>query len=220
MRIFFDLDGPLLDVAERYYHVHKGIVAGQAVASLSLEEFWELKRRQASIEELLAGAGPELSPARYRQAWLESIEEPAALAHDRLVPGALSVLQVLASHHELFLVTLRRDGGTLQWQLDRLGLGSYFLRILWGQTNGEEGWRSKVKRIQAAGLAQGPAAIVGDTEVDVRAGKELGMVTIATANGIRTAEFLAHVAGADIVIPDIKALLPALEALQAQGILA
>ncbi len=220
MNVFFDLDGPLLDVSERYYRVHREIVAGHPVPALGKEEFWEMKRRQVPVDALVAGADPALTPAQYREKWLERIERPEFLAYDRVVPGALEVLRTLQERHALYLVTLRRDGETLRWQLDRLGMHPAFRQVFWGQRDGVPGCQIKVERIRTAGLARARDVIVGDSEVDVLAGRELGMVTIATANGIRSADFLAQVAGAAVVIPDITALLPILDALQQRGVLA
>lgn len=219
MNVFFDLDGPLLDVSERYYRVHREIVAGHPVPALGKEELWEMKRRQVPVDALVAGADPALTPAQYREKWLERIERPEFLAYDRVVPGALEVLRALRERHALYLVTLRRDGETLRWQLDRLGMRPAFRQVFWGERDGVPGWQIKVEGIRTAGARAGDV-IVGDSEVDVLAGRELGMVTIATANGIRTADFLAQVAGAAVVIPDITALLPILDALQQRGVLA
>ena len=53
--------------------------------------------------------------------------------------------------------------------------------------------------------------IIGDTETDIMAGKQLGLRTVGVLSGIRTREHL-EAAGADVVLSSIVDVVPLLDA--------
>jgi phosphoglycolate phosphatase-like HAD superfamily hydrolase len=71
-------------------------------------------------------------------------------------------------------------------QLDALGLRAFFDEILTAEPRGGASWRAKVDLIEASRRARPGLTILGDTEVDIRAGKALGMWTVAVTSGIRS----------------------------------
>jgi len=192
MVIYFDLDGPILDVSERYFRVHRAIV-GSGV--LGRAEFWNLKRQRAPLDQILAKDKASIDTQTYRTAWLSLIEEQEYLKHDRVVAGARAVLALLGLSHRLVLVTLRRNRENLLWQLKDLDLASSFARILSGNAREELDWQTKARLIRAdlEEEGEGPAVIVGDTEVDLLAGQVLGLATIAVCSGIRAPQFLGTI---------------------------
>ena len=40
MIIFFDLDGPLLDVSQRYQNLHRDLLYGMGVTPLAPDTYW------------------------------------------------------------------------------------------------------------------------------------------------------------------------------------
>jgi len=216
MVIFLDLDGPILDVSQRYFRVHWQIVR-QAGGDANhhnghgADAFWALKRNRVGIAELVRRYCPGLNCDTYLRLWLEHIETREFIRHDVVQPGAVEALEKLRSQHTLCLVTLRRNHAALKWELKRLGLAEYFAEIRAGHSLTEPGWKIKTKLIRSRRPpVQRGALIVGDTEVDILAGHELDMTTVAVTNGIRTRELLQK-ARPDFIIPGIAALPVLLE---------
>ncbi len=206
--IFFDLDGPILDVSERYYRVHSHITDTLGYPVCDKSTYWEMKRKRRPIDELLyldKQAETNRISALYSAQWLQLIETEGYLAYNEIVPGVLETLEILRERYSLVLVTLRRFEDNLNRELARLGIKSLFNDILCDHSKSVPGWVVKKELI----LGKGPVAradlMVGDTEIDILAGRELGITTVAVLNGIRAPELLEETKP-DFLIPDIMAL--------------
>jgi phosphoglycolate phosphatase len=209
MTLFVDLDGPVLETARRHFELHRALATELgAVVPSDRAAYWAQKRAGRSSVALLAAAGA--SPAQcesFRRRWAEEIERPRWLGLDEVQPGAAAALAELRRHLPLVLVTLRQDRAALEAQLDRLGLTVFFRRVLSASPLAGDGPTLKAALI--ARHAPGAfGAIVGDTEIDLRTGKILGLPTIAVTCGIRdAAQLLAE--QPDRILPDLAALTPA-----------
>ena len=51
--IFFDLDGPILDVSEKYYKVYADILSQKGFRVLSKTEYWDAKRNKIPEYDIL-----------------------------------------------------------------------------------------------------------------------------------------------------------------------
>jgi phosphoglycolate phosphatase-like HAD superfamily hydrolase len=203
--LFLDLDGPLLDVRARYHAVYTQIAEELGVAPLGPAPYWAAKRRRASMEEFFpkAAAGVALREF-YLPRWLARIEAPEWLALDQPVAGTEECLIELSRSYSLFLVTLRRDPAALASQLEDLDLWPLFTAVYCGWAEGEEGARVKAQWMRP--LVTGPsAAIVGDSEIDVRAAQLLGIRAIGVSFGIRDAVELRAL-GAEGVVDHLSEL--------------
>lgn len=190
--LFLDLDGVLLDVRERHYRVHCDVLAPMGGVRGDPDAFWRLKRAHRPLVELLAAtAASPPDEASYRREFLARIEAPEYLAHDRLAPGARERLAALASGHSLALVTLRRHRERLLAQLEALTLASLFAAVHSAPGSGDGDWEIKRGLIAESPLFRRDGVVVGDTEADVRAGKALGLRTVAVLTGLRNRELLA-----------------------------
>lgn len=209
--LFLDLDGPLLDVSPRYVALHQALCAQRGWRALEGEQYWALKRARQPERRILALVTQEdVEP--YLEQWRACIEDDAWLAHDVLQPGVLGLLDALrgGGRWRLVLATLRARREGLERQLERLGLARRLDAVLQApHTPGDEQAKARL-------LAQVPTpwleggAIVGDTEVDVLAGRAHGLRTYAVSCGIRDAE---HLRGAEPehLVPDLAAALRTLE---------
>lgn len=200
MSLVIDFDGVLNDVSARYLRVHRLLVGDGA---LKLDEYWTLKRRRAPIAEVLAADGVDTRvEASYRAGWLAAIENAEYLDADRPIPGAVDALRRLAEGHRLVLASLRRRPDALADQLVGRGIRGLFAEVLVGDPEG--GRRSKAAAIGASSLGREAAWIVGDTEVDLRAGRALGIRTAAVLTGIRDRSSLAA-ERPDLITEDLPA---------------
>ena len=185
--VFFDLDDTLIETSHRHFHVYRDILGSNKIPNVLLEkEFWEQKRNGVQTAKLCP---PEFQET-FMTEWLMKIEEREYLKYDALYPETLAVLSALKGKIDLVLVTLRKDKSNLLWQLDELGLTDYFSEILVGSPSS----KNKVPLVKEY-LKNNPqknsCVIVGDSEVDVQLGKELGFLVVAFANGLRTKSFLS-----------------------------
>jgi phosphoglycolate phosphatase-like HAD superfamily hydrolase len=190
--IFFDLDGPILDVSDKYYRVYADLVFEQEGQPIPKPQYWNYKRQQVPESTILRFSGLEDSPDYHhlRRMRLETIKY---LRFDRVWPGIPQLLDELGMHHMLVLVTLRQSPDSLHWELDHLGLQHYFRYVLSRETDGTTQERAEVKVSlvrEALGSSSLTGWFVGDTETDVCAGQILSVRTVAVSFGIRTAERL------------------------------
>jgi phosphoglycolate phosphatase-like HAD superfamily hydrolase len=208
--LFFDLDGPLLDVRRRYHGVYATIAAELGVAPLGLEEYWRAKRRRAPLGVFFPDVHDQASlQSIYMARWLEMIEAPEWLSLDTLVPSAHECLVALRRSHDLYLVTLRRRQDALAGQLKSLELRPHFQEVFSGWAEGAEGIRLKASWIRPL-LAGRTGVMLGDSEIDIRAAAMLNMRAIGVSFGIREAPELMAL-GAESVIGDLGELQTLLE---------
>ncbi len=203
--IFLDLDGPLLDVSPRYHRVHADLVLRRGGRPLAPEAYWQAKRDRVAEQQILEGAG--LSPQRAAEAAaarLRCIESRRYLRFDRPWPWTVPTLATLAQKAPLLLVTLRRRGDLLAWQLRELDLLRHVGRVVAGPGDGTV--EAKARLVREAGIAPPPGSlIVGDTEIDVASGRALGLRTVAVRSGIRSDAQLARWEP-DLLLDDLSQL--------------
>lgn len=192
MAIFFDLDGPILDVSDRYFRLHRYIVEQSGGKVIDKATYWRMKRNRQSLSVLLSMTGSRISQEAYRVQWLYNIESLDYLQYDTLIPGAREELERLCKCYTLILVTLRQRRENLLIQLKELCLDPFFTAVI--STDGvlTNAWNTKQRLICESGFVNEPSLVVGDSEGDIRAGKALGLKTVAVLSGIRNHESLAE----------------------------
>jgi phosphoglycolate phosphatase-like HAD superfamily hydrolase len=203
-RIYFDLDGPLLDVSRRYYRTHQDVCGLLGIGSaLSLAGFWEMKRSRTPVREILSCPEPSVETA-YRERWLSMVESDELLLLDEVFPFVPGVLSDLGKSCELWLVSLRRRKDAGRRQVDRVDLAKHFSTILFVGEDGVSPAEAKSRAIVAAG-SRAEALFVGDTEVDIGAAKLLGIPSVGVLSGIRNRRVLAE-CEPDWIVDDIRDL--------------
>jgi len=203
MNIYCDLDGPILDVSERYYQVYLALMRALGHEPLRKDVYWNLKRRKADLQEILSCSADEIQTYETRR--LQMIELVEYLRYDFVISGVFDVLLDLKEKHRLVLVTLRHDFVSLKAELSWLKLDILFDKIL-AQDNNEGNWKAKFELIRCdERFCQANSIIIGDTEADILAGKKLGIPTFAVLSGIRTRELLKNL-GPDYILNDITEL--------------
>jgi phosphoglycolate phosphatase-like HAD superfamily hydrolase len=191
--VVLDLDGTLIDVSKRHYAVYRDVLAELGGEALPFERYWELKRSSTPWPELLGNGhvAPFLAAFRAR------IEQPRYLGLDSAFPFTHDVIEALAEH-ELHLVTLRQSRGALTDQLNRLDLVRQFKTIT------SDRHATKVDLIRSIARGQ-ETIVVGDTESDVMAARELHASAVAVTSGLRSEAILRR-SEPDVLIEDISSL--------------
>ena len=211
--LFFDLDGPILDVSPRYVTLHNALLEEFGLRGMDAGLYWQRKREVCSEEKILEQIGVRDRAAEYVRRRLELIETRPFLACDRPWPWTASVLTSLMEHHALVVVTARAQRGALVDQLKKLDLLQYFQEILSTPAGHNVGQQKAALIRDYLGRLQLPGGdhwMIGDTEADIDAGKRLGLMTVAVLSGIRDEKHL-RAAAPDHILNDIRELSFVLE---------
>jgi phosphoglycolate phosphatase len=211
--VFCDFDGPIVDVSTRYYSTYRLALANlqkdfgsneiAALTPLSQEEFWQMKRNRMPDIEIAGKSG--LPPAVidfFLGQVSEIVNHSDLLYQDKIQPGVSWALNLLSSKGaQLILVTLR-DRDQAQGILEEAGLLHLFTGIFGTKAQAEAAYvnsiEHKTRLLRCAAAAhwpleirdRQPAWMIGDTEADIWAGRNLGINTIALTCGIRSREYL------------------------------
>ncbi|MBT9316164.1 HAD family hydrolase [Leptothoe spongobia] len=211
--VFCDFDGPIVDVSERYYRTYRlGLSTLQAshqetsgealpLQILSKNQFWWMKRnRVADIDIAIRSGVPEDLVDTLLQQVQRIVNHPHLLQWDTLQPGAeIAIQQLKRIGIRLVLVTLRHPR-QVQAFLQANDLIQYVDEIFGASDiNAAHLNRAdqKVALLKCAIEAQKkqgyqiyPTCMIGDTEADIIAGQQAGIVTVALTNGIRSHDYL------------------------------
>jgi phosphoglycolate phosphatase len=203
--LFFDLDGPLLDVSARYAALHRDLLRQVGQKGMAADRYWDRKRARVPEEEILRELGVLEIATDYLRERLDRIESPDYLVLDRPWPWTHEILGQLARRYPLVLVTARANHLLLLEQLDRLELIAFFHEVL--SEPARRGVDKQKARLIKDYLArqERPADgwMVGDTEADIGAGQIVGLHTAAVRSGIRNGKLLQQ-AGPDHLLNDIR----------------
>jgi phosphoglycolate phosphatase-like HAD superfamily hydrolase len=189
--IIVDLDGPILDVAERHFKVYCDIAAELGCALLPFETYWSQKRVPLGAKRILELTARPAPYEAFAKRWLQEIERDVYLDIDTLQPGALTTLERWNdSGHRVVLATMRQNAVALERQLLALGLESKFHAVVvCDRLEGAIGKAESVARV--VGEVTKASYWIGDTEVDVAAARRRGSIAWALSCGLRAAAFLA-----------------------------
>lgn len=196
MIFFFDLDGPILDVSEKYYQAYTHSLRGLSSTVLSKNDYWTLKRLRVSDYDILSKTSSEHLLNEYQTKRNQLIETKEMLRYDYVWPELQKIYEALFNEVPTVLITLRTKSEMVKWQLKKLNIDSWFFSILSHPSTGisHERWKIKVDAINETNILKNidveDCVFVGDTETDIMAGKQLGMKTIGVSFGIRDEKLL------------------------------
>ena len=194
---FSDLDGPILDVSERYYKAYIDALGKIGGSALRKDEYWQLKRTKVSDYDILCRTSSECFLEEFKSKRNSLIEEKKLLCLDSVWQELGELYPRLFERVPTVLITLRTYSERTIWQLKNLGIYSWFNLVLSQPPSSddlEKRWHVKVKAINESGVLKSvkssDCVFIGDTETDILAGKHLKMKTIAVSFGIRSREIL------------------------------
>lgn len=199
--LFIDLDGPILETRYRHFWVFNSALAKMRIQNnLDLCSYWELKRNRTSLSNIM---NLNLtSNIHYKDLSIELnklIESREALGKDELKTCAIDFLEVAHKYFKkVCLITMRRNKKETMLQLERLGLISYFDKIIIAANDFKFSKYSALKKISF-----NTALFIGDTENDFEAAKKLGIKSIGIINGIRNRNLMDD---ADFFLNDLNSI--------------
>jgi N-acetyl-D-muramate 6-phosphate phosphatase len=207
--VIFDVDGTLRDTddelvaaVERQLQRFAALLPGRRADRLARR----LVMRFESPANLLFDVPNLLRVAPIVNRVAERLTKPRASAHFRLVPGVPEMLQSLSGRYTLAVVSAGLDRATRQF-LKAAGIETHFRRVA------TLGTCSRTKPCpdpllwvaRELGLSPEHCVMVGDTTVDIRAGRSAGAQTIGVLCGFGEESELRQ-AGASLIIATTAAL--------------
>jgi phosphoglycolate phosphatase len=200
MNIFFDLDGTLIDSRIRVYNLFSFLTNNTRI---SIDEYWSLKRSMYQNEWILDNLF-KYTPRQieeFKTNWMSLIESREYLMYDRVFDFTISTLELLKKNN-LYLITSRQSEQSALEQIKSLQLDTYFKSIL---VTRQEFEKDELITISNIGV-DCDDLFVGDTGLDIKAGKKLGIKTIAVLSGFRNYESLEKY-NPDIILKDVSELI-------------
>ena len=198
-KIFFDLDGTLINSKMRLYRLFCDITSQNI---FNFDEYWELKQaknghRFLTIKYL---GYTETDFIEFERKWFSLIETEKYLNYDEPFDFTKNVLAKLKSQKfELYILTSRQFKEITLKQLFNLGLFPFFEKIL--ITCGS---KSKFDLVKESGiLLSYNDILVGDTGVDIDTAKALNIRSVAVLSGFRNREVLEEYSP-DFIENDIR----------------
>ena len=209
-KIFFDLDGTIVDFSDRYFFLYSYLLKKYGQKALPRRSYLHLKRNRISEEQILSRTVEKVEVIqKIIKERLLKIENNDYLRYDKFIPGAEKTLARLSRNFELFLVSNRKDEKNFLREAERLGLRRFFRELmLYPQGKGQPYLR-RAEAISRKSPGE-DALIVGDTEDDIRSAKRLGLTSIAVLSGIRTRSFLEKL-NPDYIIKSVNQIFSVLE---------
>jgi phosphoglycolate phosphatase len=186
MKVFFDLDGTLIDSKIRVYTLFSNLVKTN---KLSFEDYWNLKKSMFPndwiLENLYSYSFNDIK--EFNSKWLINIEKEGYLKLDSCFNYTIDTLSTLKCNNlELFLITSRQNEREANSQIVKLGLSPYFKDIMITCHKVEKHELIRQKRIKV----ESSDYFIGDTGKDIETGKELGLITVGVLSGFRNYESL------------------------------
>jgi len=183
MKVFFDLDGTLVDASDRLYQLFQFLVP---VSSLTKDKYWKLKRNKVNHPEILRTQYmyTDEKIKVFENTWLSMIELPEWIALDKPFAGITKHLLELKKDHILYIVTARQSEETAISQITNYGWSGIFDDVLVTKQRYEKSELVKKNRSEVTDW------IVGDTGKDIETGKRLGLRTAAVLSGFLSKERL------------------------------
>jgi len=204
MAIFFDFDGTLVNVADRFYAVYQTVCQMLSLSALPKADYWQCRQRRLTTREILALTRGETAYDAFIAERSRLIEDPEYLRLNTLRDGAIDILRYLTNRCEVHLVSLRNSRTNLLWELEILGIRNYFTSVSTASAFGT--FEDKARLLLAANAQPQRDLIVGDTEIDIQAGQRQGLRTCAVLNGMRTETALRRLRP-DYLISDLSELI-------------
>jgi len=190
MMLFWDLDGTILDVSEKYFQLYKKLVGKPSDEKFDKHSLWEMKRAQYSDHKILSLFQiNDVDMDAFRQGKARLIEAEELLAYDILQLGAIEKLEDLSQTFEMAIVTLRKNRRNLLQQLEVLELTKYFSIIL---SPGPELYHLKESLQKVELLSRqyiNPKGwMIGDSDSDINCAKDLKISSVGLFSGLRNAD--------------------------------
>jgi len=203
--IIFDLDGTIVDSREAYTEaVRKAFSAiGMEIDEKMAVEIPRRLEQGFLIDDLVGKENAE----KFLDVYLKTYYAKTA-DKTRLFPNVRKTLEEISKKAKLALITMRYvPKNKVIEELKKFGIIKYFQTVITALSTKHPKPSPEVfiKCAEKLNVKTGECMIVGDSVVDVRAGKKAGMKTVAVLSGIFTKEELER-EKPDLILDNINFL--------------
>ncbi len=212
--IIFDVDGTLAQSVEFFYEIALEVLALAGIPPVPRDRVYELMRR--GVENPLVQLFPPDYPDpanRIKRITDSRMDEWLRRYHEetQAVPGSLELLHRL--HHQGFQLGIATSSGRALPFLDTWGVRHLFSGIVGREdvTHRKPHPEPVLKCLEHLQLEPHQAVYIGDSPIDIQAGKAAGVATVGVLTGTST-DAVMRQEQADYILPSI-AELPRLLAL-------
>ncbi|MEN8243213.1 MAG: HAD family hydrolase, partial [Chloroflexota bacterium] len=210
--ICFDVDGTLRDTDEEYaarigklLRPMRRVLPGQDVQKAARRITMTLDTPTNAIYTMLDWLTLDDELVRLMD-WMQRFHLRKDKPDLPLIAGTINCLEQLSPHFKLAVVSARGEKGTHQF-LEQWELHRFFGCVAHGQTASHtKPWPDPVLwAAEQLGVPPEECLMVGDTTVDIRAGRAAGAQTIGVLSGFGDEKELARVKS-DLIIPSVADL--------------
>lgn len=188
MTVYCDVDGTLLDSSARHVVLLRDLFRAQGLAwPAAAPDYLAYKADGHSTRAWLLEAGlTEEQAADLAARWQERIETPPYLALDRAYPDAIPFLQAVRRQgNAVVLISARQDADALRQTLERCGLLPLVAELL--VVLPVHAADEKAARLR--GKINPGDVMVGDTEADINAARQLELPCYLLDRGFRSRRY-------------------------------
>jgi len=183
--ILIDLDGTIVDSKEAYLEAVETAFKSARQRITDARVVTEIPKRleqNLPIDELVEGMEPQKFLRIYLNTFYRSTSEKA-----KPIARIAETLETLSNKAKLALITMRCvPKEKIISELEKFGLAKYFRYVITAMDthNPKPSSEAILKCANHLDIHVGDCAVVGDSVVDIRAGKNAGIKTVAVLSGI------------------------------------
>ena len=209
--IMFDLDGTILDVRSAYLEAAKTAFSTLGEKTVNIALVTEIPKRleqDQSVGDLLAGIDVRQFLTIYLRTYYRSTIEKA-----RLMPNVSDTLRQLSRKAKLALITRRSiSKKEVRKELERFGLDGFFQYVATAldPERPKPSPEALIRCCEELHIQPSDCIVVGDSVVDVRAGKNACIRSVAVLSGIFSREELEK-ENPDLILENVNQLPDYLE---------
>lgn len=189
--ILFDLDGTIVDSRDAYLEAAKTAFHAMGLEPPTMQTTLQIPKRleqNLSIDDLT-----HTNTARFLDVYLKTFYAITELKA-KPIPNIRTALENLQQKAKLVLITMRNvPKVSVAKELQQFGLAQYFTCILTAQDTHKPkpSPEALIKALKVIDVQICDCLIVGDSVIDITAGKAAGAKTIAVLSGLYTEQELA-----------------------------
>jgi AHBA synthesis associated protein len=204
--ILFDLDGTIVDSRQAYLDAARSAFSTFGKTKFHAKTALEIPRRfelGIPLTDLVEG----IDEKEFRRIYLDAYYR-ATCTKTKPFPRVKLTLEILSRKAKLALTTRRCvSGNEIRAQLEKFGFLNYFEAVVTAAdtTNPKPSPEAIIECARRLGLKPSFCVVVGDSVIDLRAGKNAGTQTVAVLSGIFSREELQQ-EGPDLILDSVKKL--------------
>jgi phosphoglycolate phosphatase len=209
--VILDLDGTLVDSIQAYFEAAKTAFSAVGQHTFNIKMVIEIPKRFEQgipLDDLL----PEIDVKRFRQMYLRAYYR-ATTVKTKPLPDIADSLKKLSEKARLAVTTRRKvPNKVVIEQLKEFGLAEYFQAVVTAcdKFSPKPSPDALIECSRKLGVKTSECVVVGDSVVDIEAGKRAGARTIAVLSGIFSRDELEK-EKPDLILESVRKLPDFLE---------